>query len=142
MTGYRSRYFRWDCDERGCYYKSLPDWDELIGCLPDGIRPTDIDGVVERNNHILILEEKSLGTGPPEGQRKALRSLSRRPGITTVFFRPGAASDLECLLFGQGEHLIEGWEPQDGWKPRSRPELYDWLRTWARHTSDNYLNLP
>jgi hypothetical protein len=125
LTGYRSEHFRWNCRVKGCYYEQLPDWDDLIACFPRSIRPTDVDGMVEINGNTLFMEEKGPSVGLHEGQRRALLSLSRRPGITTLFFRPLAreVSDLECLVLGQG--------PPAGWQMRSRDELKQWLRDWS-----------
>lgn len=122
MTGYRSKFFRHNCDDRqACYVESLPLWDDLIECFPRNIRPTDIDGMVEINNHFLFLEEKSAGKHIEEGQRRALQNLAARQDVTVILFRPGAKSDLEVLMFP---------EP-NGWEPRSRDEFKTWLRDWA-----------
>lgn len=131
MTGYKSRHFRHDCDVDDCYYKQLPEWDDLIECFPRNIRPTDVDGMVEINGHVLFLEEKGPSVKLHEGQRRALRSLSMRPAITTLFFRPVAknVTDLECLVLGQGDPL--------GWQRKERAWLKDWLRDWAAHADSN-----
>lgn len=133
MTGYGSSYFRHKCDDGNCYYEQLPNWDDLIACLPRDIRPTDVDGMVEINGHVLFLEEKRPGVMLHEGQRRALWSLSGRDNITTMFFRPRQAlqptTDLECLVFGNG--------PPQGWQPRSREWLKDWLAEWAAHADNN-----
>lgn len=137
MTGYRSSYFRWNCKDRDCYYESLPDWDDLIECFPGAIRPTDVDGMVEIKDSVLFLEEKNAGVSPHEGQRRALLSLSARPDITTLFFRPSlrVPTDLECLVLGQSPALLDGWEPADGWKPHSREDLRTWLQAWSAKAS-------
>lgn len=126
VTGYRSKYFRHTCMD-GCYYEQLPDWSDLIDeCFPRRIRPTDIDGMVEINGHFLFLEEKRCGVGPDEGQRRALRKLSRRKGITTVFFRPalpGDADKLQVLIFDQCD--------PEGWQDRTRGWLKEWLADWC-----------
>lgn len=133
MTGYRSAHFRWDCKIKGCYYESLPDWDDLIECFPRGIRPTDVDGLVEIGGRVLFMEEKCAGVAPHEGQRRALLSLSKRPGVTALLFRPRVtgATDMECLVLGQSPALLDGWEPSGGWKRHSRKELRRWLEAWA-----------
>jgi hypothetical protein len=124
MTGYKCRYLRHRCDDKGCYLDQLPSWDDLLDCFPRKIRPTDIDGMVEINGHFLFLEEKRAGAGPDDGQRLALKALSTRPGVTTVFFRPGAKSELEMLTFGL-KH------PPEGWQPVSRESFKQWLSDWA-----------
>ncbi len=123
MSGYRSSFLRHRCDNSGCYIDNLPCWDDLIECFPRKIRPTDVDGLVEINGQILILEEKCAGAGPDEGQRRALRALAQRPGVTTVFFRPGHRSELEVLILGQGDPI--------GWQPRTREWFRAWLRNWS-----------
>lgn len=132
MTGYRSSNFRHECARDGCYNESLPCWDDLIAAFPRRIRPTDVDGLVEINGHALFLEQKGPGVPLPEGQRRALRSLSRREAISTVFFRPpiSAASDLECLFFGSEREM-------DGWQPFSRGALLEWLGDWAAKADAN-----
>lgn len=126
MTGYRSSFFRHDCNQRGCYIEQLPDWGDLIDCFPRKIRPTDIDGMVEINGQFLFLEEKSAGKAPDAGQSQALYELSKLPPVTTVFFRPGAASDLEVLTYG-------GLRQGQGWQPSTREEFHARIRRWAIH---------
>lgn len=128
MTGYRSRFFRHQCDGgQHCYYEQLPEWDDLIEeCFPRQIRPTDIDGMVEINDHFLFLEQKHCGAGPNEGQRRALRRLSKRSDVTVVFFRPesdGQTEQLQVLIFDRSQST--------GWQSRSREWLKDWLRAWC-----------
>lgn len=123
VTGYASKHFRHSCPANGCYYDSLPCWDDIIEAFPRRIRPTDVDGMVEINDHFLFLEEKRKGVGPDEGQRRAMFALSNLADVTVVFFRPGQASELEVLIFGEG--------PPQGWQPRTRLWLTDWLHDWA-----------
>lgn len=124
MTGYRSGFFRYVCDQQGCYIEGLPSWDDLIECFPRRIRPTDIDGLVEMGGNFLFLEEKRAGVAPDEGQRRALVRLSKQPRTTVVLMRPGATSDLEVLLLEAGQG--------SGWLPYTRDEFKAWLRAWCR----------
>lgn len=125
MTGYRSKFFRHDCACHGCYVEQLPCWDDLIEAFPRGIRPTDIDGMVEVAGSILVLEEKCAGKGPDEGQRRALKVLASFPRITVVFFRPvtdGQDDPLEVLVFpATGE----------GWRRVTRRQFRHWLAWWV-----------
>jgi hypothetical protein len=129
MSGYSSQFFRYDCRTRGCYNEQLPCWNDLIDCFPRRIRPTDVDGMVEINDHFLFMEEKGPGVKLEEGQRLALRRLSTRPRVTTAFFRPGRRSDQEVLILGQGEAL--------GWQSWSREHLRTWIRDWARTADES-----
>lgn len=129
MTGYRSCYFRHDCVKKGCYIDQLPCWDDLIDeCFPRGIRPTDIDGMVEINGQILIMEEKCAGKGPDEGQRRALKELASKDGVTVVYFRPHGI-EMQMLVVGMGE--------PKGWQTVTRDQLKSWLRWWAS-TADGH----
>lgn len=124
MTGYRSSFFRHQCAALGCYVDSLPCWDEMIQLFPRKIRPTDVDGFVEINGQFLFLEEKVRGASPHEGQRRALKLLATLPGVTVVFFRPGATTDYEVLVFDGGE--------VEGWRKCSKNQWHAWLRRWIR----------
>lgn len=52
------------------FVENLWDWGFLDGCFGGTrIRVTDIDGLVERNGHFLLIEAKSPGKDVPTGQR-------------------------------------------------------------------------
>jgi len=121
MTGYISKHFRHQCDDQGCYITQLPSWDDLLPSFPRGIRPTDIDGMVEINDHVLFIEEKRAGVAPDEGQRRAMYALATRERVTVVFIRPGRTTDLQVLIFPN----------PDGWKEVGREWFKQWLTEWA-----------
>lgn len=123
MTGYRSEFFRHNCEADGCYYQQLPKWDDLIGLFPRGIRPTDVDGMVEINGNVLFMEEKRKGVAPPLGQLRSLRALSQKDRTTVVLFRPGESSELEVLILRDGKGT--------GWQPSTREHFGFWLNGWA-----------
>jgi hypothetical protein len=51
------------------YMAGIWDWAILDGCFgKTGIKPTDIDGCIERKTHCLYLETKDLGVEVPLGQ--------------------------------------------------------------------------
>lgn len=132
MTGYRSSFFRHDCKgEKGCYIQGLPSWDDIIAVLPRGIRPTDIDGMVEINDHFLFIEEKSAGKPIDAGQAVALKRLSRRERVTILCLRPAPCSEVEVLVLRDGAGT--------GWQPRSRQQLLDWISEWARDADTKQL---
>jgi hypothetical protein len=56
LTGYRSSALRHECLRDGCFQDRLPSWDWMAGCFPRGIMPTDLDGVVEINGHVLFID--------------------------------------------------------------------------------------
>lgn len=120
MTGYRSKFMRHDCDG-GCYYDTLPSWDYLIECFPRGIRPTDIDGMVEMNGSFLFLEQKGAGVPIQAGQLLAFKRLAELPNVTVVIFRPLGLEDFDLLVL-----------PKPGqWEPVTHDGFVSRLRRWA-----------
>lgn len=58
------------CETHGCYVKTqTPDWGFLDSSFSNKIRVGDIDGIVEANGRLLILEWKSFIGDIPVGQR-------------------------------------------------------------------------
>lgn len=98
MTGYRSKFFRHSCDSSGCFFQSLPSWDEFIEQFPRGIRPTDVDGLVEINDSFLFLEQKGAGVPLQTGQFLAFKRLASRPRVTVVIFRPAADDAYDVMV--------------------------------------------
>lgn len=123
MTGYRSEHFRHQCSRDGCYVEQLPDWGEVIECFPRKIRPTDIDGMVEINNHFLFLEEKRCGASIEYGQLLAFKRLSSLPNATVVIFRPGTESELEVQVLAAGKG--------NGFEPSTWSEFFSRIRRWS-----------
>jgi hypothetical protein len=57
------------CGAGNCFKdRYLPDWGMLDKCFPRDIKPSDVDGVVEINSHLLWLEWKSEAKKVPRGQ--------------------------------------------------------------------------
>ena len=69
------------------FIDNLVPWDKLRGAFGRGsIRPTDIDGMVERKNSFLFFEGKKEGTDLPLGQKIALENLAKTPRVTVICF--------------------------------------------------------
>lgn len=124
-----SKHMRHKCVDKGCYLDALPAWDDFIDCLPRGIRPTDVDGMIEIGGQFLFMEEKGPGVLLQDGQRMALKRLADFHGVTVVIFRPGLHSELEVLIF-------DGSPPQ-GFQPCTRDEFRTWLTNWALAATAN-----
>jgi hypothetical protein len=125
VSGYRSSALRHDCATHGCLQASLPMWDWIISCFPRGIRPTDIDGMVEINGHVLFIEQKRAGATLPSGQRRGLLAMSRKPQVTVLFLRETADTDwFEVLVLADGKG--------DGFQLRDSQYVRGWLMTWAQ----------
>lgn len=57
------------------FFAGVWDWGILDGCFNGKIKPTDLDGCIERNGWKLILETKQPGTPIPFGQELTLNSF-------------------------------------------------------------------
>lgn len=99
----------------GAYLKSLWDWGLLNGCFGSTrIKPTDIDGMVERNGQFLILEGKPGTNGAAldcrpigDGQRILFDAL-QKTGLFTVLVIWGDAAHFKvglCLENVAGVHV-------------------------------------
>ncbi len=69
------------------------DWSPFNQCFGDTkIRISDIDGAVERNGQILLIETKSHGAAIPLGQ-KLLHKAFLATGVVTLFYIWGNPND-------------------------------------------------
>ena len=79
------------------FCSGLWDWGILNGCFgATRIKPTDIDGFVERNGKFLILEAKSPGAEIPTGQMITFKRLIDT-GYFTVIIVWGNTNNPERL---------------------------------------------
>lgn len=75
------------------FCEGLWDWAILDGCFgASKIKPTDIDGLVERNGYFLFIESKNTGAAVPEGQ-KILHKRLANTGVFTVIILWGDAAN-------------------------------------------------
>src|SRR5690349_8230975 len=65
------------------FVANLWDWAILDDCFTGKIRPTDIDGLVERNGCFLLLEAKSPGVSIGTGQQRTFDALLSK-GFTII----------------------------------------------------------
>lgn len=66
------------CETHGCYIKTqTPDWGFLDSSFSNKIRVGDIDGIVEANGHLLILEWKGFVGDIPAGQRIMFEKITK-----------------------------------------------------------------
>ena len=72
---------RYECAAGHCWLDEhvarLGEFDE---CFPGRIGFTDVDGLVERNGHALVIELKRPGAPLPTGQRIVLERMTTRMG--------------------------------------------------------------
>jgi len=69
----------------------LWDWAILDGCFGETrIRPSDVDGIVERNGSFLFLEAKGPDVGISAGQIRTFRALAVRGDTVIILWgNPG-----------------------------------------------------
>jgi hypothetical protein len=96
--------------------------------LPRGIRPTDIDGMVEVGGQFLFLEQKGPRAVMPNGQRRALAALGNQPNTTVLVFRPSGPS-------GQAVDVLRFPDPM-GFRTITREQLRAWVAAWARRADE------
>lgn len=103
---------------------SLWDWGFLDGCFQGtNIRPSDIDGIVERNGQFLVIETKGAGVSIPEGQQILLSRMPRT--CFTILFIWGQPNKPERM---------QVWYPGEA-KPRpqclaSEADVRDVVARW------------
>lgn len=66
------------------FTNALWDWSCLDGCFTGKMRPTDIDGLIERNGRFLLLEAKSSGATLGRGQQRTYDALLATGYFTVI----------------------------------------------------------
>ena len=78
------------------FCKGLWDWAILDGCFGGKIKPTDIEGLVERKGQFLLFETKAPNASIPDGQRYTLEAL-QKTGVFTIMIVWGETNQPERL---------------------------------------------
>lgn len=90
---------RWDCDKAGCFNKKRRPKIELFKkCFPGKISFGDVDGLVEFNGYLCILEWKGPGGHLQTAQRITFRSITKDIG-NIVFVVEGDAETMEASRY-------------------------------------------
>ena len=106
----------------------LTDWGEVLGGRIDNCLPSDIDGILERNGYMLVLEAKNLTEKLSEGQARVL----------DAFLRTGLGSVLIVYLSGPRVRRVRGythWGTVIDVEADSE-KLRAWVSMWIRRVSD------
>jgi len=73
---------RHNCETNGCFIKvGTVDWGFLDNSFSGKIRIGDIDGIVEANGHLLILEWKKPNVKTPTGQHIMFTKITEKNNI-------------------------------------------------------------
>jgi hypothetical protein len=80
------------------------DWKFIDDVLPGRMKVSDIDGIIEKNEHFLVFEGKKPRIDIPTGQRIMLEAL-RNTGRCTVVYLWGEKSFVEEMqvLYPDGQ---------------------------------------
>lgn len=65
------------------------------------IRPSDVDGIVEKHGHFLFLEAKPPNKELSTGQRIVFENLARLPGTTVVVLWGQPAKPIRMWVVGE-----------------------------------------
>jgi hypothetical protein len=90
--------------DRKVFAERLWDWEFLNDCWEGRIRPTDIDGVVERNGYFLFLEGKPLRGKLGDGQKILFKMLTKEFKKSSVFIlygEPGYPKEYQQIIGGK-----------------------------------------
>lgn len=83
--GTSNRALDWNCTSQGCFqYVMAPRLKFFDQYLGGKCSPSDIDGVIERNGHILLIEWKSGHTEIPLGQHILFENFAFKRGIPVL----------------------------------------------------------
>ena len=84
----------------GNYLSQQWDWACLKGCFGNTkIEPTDIDGIVERFGHFLLLETKGVGVPLNTGQRIFLESWMGCPHHSAIIIWGPSGAPVAMQVF-------------------------------------------
>ena len=90
---------RHNCDHGGCYIKTQsPDWGFLDNAFSGRIKVGDIDGIVEANGHVLIIEWKGAGVPIPRGQEIMFEQITKKNLITVYVVNGDPAESVSSHL--------------------------------------------
>jgi len=125
---------RWDCEKSGCYCKAcLPLFGDLNTAFDGRIAFSDIDAVVEKNNHFLFLEWKTTEKEPrmSEGQNRLYLALSSLKDTTVVVVSgsPGQGPVHGVMVYSKGK--------RGTWGPTDRRGLRLRISAWYSRAKSN-----
>lgn len=92
------------------YLDALPDWTPINAVLPERIRVTDLDGIIERHGHFLVLDTKYPGSSIPRGQDILYQRLAQIGMTVLVIYahcRHQYNESGEMVALGQ--MTVTGW---------------------------------
>lgn len=109
------------------YLANTWDWAMFDGCFDNPrVALTDLDGALERNGYLLILETKAVGADLTGGQRIAFTNLSKTRATSVIVVWGAPQQPEECQVYHRGQ--VQDRQPCDSHTLRLR--VARWYR-WA-----------
>lgn len=107
------------------FMNSLWDWSRYDTCFAPKNGLGDIDGVIERGGHVLIIECKSEGAQIPLGQKLTLRTLHRLGCEVCVVF--GSPNDPKYVaILSEGDDELISLTVDNEWFKSYLSDWWDW----------------
>ncbi len=120
---------RWNCETKGCFNKKRrPKIEEFAECLPGRIAFSDVDAIVEVNDHFLWLEWKSYEGPLPTGQRIMFERMTHgEEGRFSVLVIVGNAETMQVEASAWVLHGKVGAR-----QPSDLEDVKERIRRWAQ----------
>ncbi|MEO5350994.1 MAG: hypothetical protein H7836_15325 [Magnetococcus sp. YQC-3] len=121
----RANPLRWDCSVKGCFnLKKRPKIEVFAECFPGNIQMGDVDGIVEINGQVLLLEWKEFEP-ISNGQQIMYRHMTESsPCHVIVVVGNPETMQVEKYTYFQGGEMAE-------WFPGDLVALKELIRSWA-----------
>ncbi|MBF0400747.1 MAG: hypothetical protein HQL80_07060 [Magnetococcales bacterium] len=122
----RENPLRWDCSVRGCFnLKKRPKIEVFAECFPGNIQMGDVDGIVEINGQVLMLEWKEFEP-ISTGQRIMYQRMTESPSshVIVVIGNP------ETMVVEKYTYFRDGSMAE--WLPGNLDDLKEFIRSWVR----------
>lgn len=87
------------------FLAGLWDWAIVGRCFGGKIVPTDIDGIVERNGHFLVIEAKSKDARVPNGQAIMFSRLTALKEFTVVIVWGDKNNPVKMQVWGEEQKV-------------------------------------
>lgn len=98
---------RWDCKKDGCYRDICPKLSLFDECFTGRNCLGDIDGILERKGHFLLVEWKSPGGHLSTGQRIMFNRMAELPNFAVfVLYGSNTGEIEEYELFYKCKHYL------------------------------------
>lgn len=95
-------------DNPAAHLASMPHWHTILPSLPPNVTPSDIDGILERNNNFLTIETKKRKDtlNPTQGQGLTLHRLAQTPNhkVLIVWMKPPTGPIYQIQKLGKDKH--------------------------------------